>query len=98
MKNAQEEAVFLNSRGKRLSRQSVHSIVQKAGMNIGVKNLHPHTLRHSCATHLLSGGADLRVIQEILGHADISTTQIYTHVSQEHMKEEYFHAHPRSKR
>ena len=90
-------AVFLNMRGGRLSRQSIHKIVAKAGQGIGVENLHPHTLRHSFATHMLAGGADLRVIQEILGHSDISTTQIYTHVNRAHIQEEYLSAHPRAK-
>ncbi len=90
-------AVFLNARGGRLSRQSIHSIVAKAGLAIGVDDLHPHTLRHSFASHMLAGGADLRVIQEILGHSDISTTQIYTHVNRTHILEEYLSAHPRAK-
>lgn len=90
-------AVFLNARGGRLTRQSVHAIVADAGRSIGVANLHPHTLRHTFATHMLEGGADLRVIQEILGHADIATTQIYTHVNRAHLQEEYRHAHPRAK-
>ena len=89
-------AVFLNRRGGRLSRQSVHKMVAKAGQAIGLLDLHPHTLRHSFATHMLEGGADLRAIQDMLGHADISTTQIYTHVQMQHLQEEYLFAHPRA--
>ena len=89
-------AVFLNARGGRITRQSVHKIVARAGLSIGIENLHPHTLRHSFATHLLEGGADLRAIQEMLGHSDISTTQIYTHVDRSHIREEYLAAHPRA--
>ena len=90
-------AVFLNARGGRLTRQSVHAIVARAGSAIGRDDLHPHTLRHSFATHMLEGGADLRIIQEILGHSDISTTQIYTHIDRTHLQEEYLHAHPRAR-
>ncbi|WP_251198321.1 site-specific tyrosine recombinase XerD [Anaerotardibacter muris] len=95
-KTTGNNALFLNARGGRLTRQSVHKIVSNAGLLIGVKNLHPHTLRHSFATHLLEGGADLRSIQDMLGHADIATTQIYTHVQMSHIKEEYLSAHPRA--
>ena len=91
-----EGAVFLNQRGGRLTRQAIFTIVERAGRIGGVEGLHPHTLRHSFATHLLEGGADLRVVQEILGHADIQTTQIYTHLEQSHIKGVYFSAHPRA--
>ncbi len=89
-------AVFLNNRGRRLSRQSVHSLVAKSGAVVGIEGLHPHTLRHSFATHMLEGGADLRIVQELLGHADISTTQLYTHLDRTHIREVYLEAHPRA--
>ena len=89
-------AVFLNVRGGRISRQSAHAIVEKYGRTAGIDGLHPHTLRHSFATHLLEGGADLRVVQELLGHADISTTQLYTHLDRSHIRRVYLDAHPRA--
>jgi integrase/recombinase XerD len=90
-------AVFLNARGRRISRQGVFNIVAQYGSRVGIEGLHPHTLRHSFATHLLEGGADLRTIQELLGHSDIATTQIYTHVDRSHIRVEYIAAHPRAK-
>ena len=90
-------AVFLNARGQRLSRNGVYSIVVEYGQRVGIDNLHPHSLRHSYATHLLEGGGDLRSIQQLLGHASISTTQIYTHVGKSHLREEYLSCHPRAK-
>lgn len=89
-------AVFLNKNGGRLSRQSLHATCERYGRAVGIEGLHPHTLRHSFATHMLAGGADLRVLQEILGHADISTTQIYTHVDRTQLTEVYLAAHPRA--
>lgn len=92
-------ALLLNQRGGRLSRVSVWSLVKKAGAAAGLPGtLSPHTLRHSYATHLLEGGADLRVVQELLGHADISTTEIYTHVDRAWLAEAWRSAHPRSGR
>jgi integrase/recombinase XerD len=92
-------AVFLNQRGARLSRQSAWAVVTLAGRAAGLgEHLSPHVLRHSCATHLLDHGADLRIVQEMLGHASISTTQVYTKVSQERLWEVYHQAHPRARR
>lgn len=92
-----ESAVFLNARGGRLTRQTVYRTVRDKGSRVGLEGLHPHTLRHSFATHLLEGGADLRALQEMLGHADISTTQVYTHVDRRHIREEYLTTHPRAR-
>ncbi|MBW3087317.1 site-specific tyrosine recombinase XerD [Bifidobacterium sp. 82T24] len=91
-------AVFLNKRGRRLSRQSVWEIVRLAGRRAGItRPLHPHTLRHSFATHLIQGGADVRSVQELLGHASVTTTQIYTHVSPQTLMETYAASHPRAR-
>jgi integrase/recombinase XerD len=92
-------AVFLNIRGRRLTRQAVFDIVRTAAGRAGipVERVSPHVLRHSAATHMVEGGADLRTVQEMLGHATISTTQVYTRVSPQHLLEVFVSAHPRSR-
>jgi integrase/recombinase XerD len=93
----EEAHVFVNLRGGALSRQGLYKIVQRHAATAGLAHrMSPHTLRHSFATHLLAGGCDLRSLQEMLGHADIATTQVYTHLSTERLRDVYFEAHPRA--
>ena len=92
-----ERHVFVNLRGSGLSRQGLYKIVQGHARTAGLEHrMSPHTLRHTFATHLLDGGCDLRSLQEMLGHADIGTTQIYTHLSSDRLRDVYFDAHPRA--
>jgi integrase/recombinase XerD len=94
-----EARLFVNHRGGGLTRQGLYKIVQRHASSAGLEHkMSPHTLRHTFATHLLAGGCDLRSLQEMLGHADIATTQVYTHLSAERLKDVYFDAHPRARR
>ncbi len=91
-------ALLLNARGARLSRQSAYAVLRRVAAQAGVRGeVSPHTLRHSFATHLIDGGADVRVVQELLGHASVTTTQIYTLVTVDHLREVYLGAHPRAR-
>jgi integrase/recombinase XerD len=93
-----ENAMFLNARGERLTRQGFWQKLKEYARNAGLdEHISPHTLRHSFATHMLSGGADLRSVQELLGHANISTTQVYTHLTTEHVRRAYDKSHPRAR-
>jgi integrase/recombinase XerD len=94
-----QRALFLNRQGRRLSRQGIHLVVSERAARAGIASaVSPHALRHSCATHMLAHGADVRVVQELLGHASVATTQLYTKVSGDHLKAAYLEAHPRAKR
>ncbi|MFC1916147.1 site-specific tyrosine recombinase XerD [Chloroflexota bacterium] len=96
--NRDEVALFLNPRGERLTRQGFWQKLKEYAKSAGLgTQISPHTLRHSFATHMLSGGADLRAVQELLGHANISTTQVYTHLTSEHVRRTYEKSHPRAR-
>jgi len=98
VRNSEEKALFLNRRGERLTRQGLWQILKGHAKEAGLEaQVTPHTLRHSFATHMLSGGADLRSVQELLGHANISTTQVYTHLTTDHIRRAYEKSHPRAK-
>jgi integrase/recombinase XerD len=97
VKGSAEAHLFVNFRGGSLTRQGLYKIVRRHAVSAGLADrMSPHTLRHTFATHLLAGGCDLRSVQEMLGHADVSTTQLYTHLSSERLKDVYFKAHPRA--
>ena len=97
VKNEQNNYVYLNNHGKKMTRQGVFKMIKKRALEVGLnKDISPHTLRHSIATHMLENGADLRIIQEFLGHSDIGTTQIYTHLTNQKLKSDYMEYFPRN--
>ena len=98
VKSKKCDSLLLNARGQRLSRQTIWTVINKYAKNNEIKELTPHTLRHAFATHLLEGGADVRVVQELLGHSSINTTQIYTHVTVDKLRETFIQTHPRARR
>jgi len=98
VKSKKTDSLLLNAKGQRLTRQSIWTVINKYALENGIKDLTPHTLRHAFATHLLEGGADVRVVQELLGHSSINTTQIYTHVTVDKLRETFIQTHPRARR
>ena len=97
VKKEQNNYIYLNNHGKKMTRQGVFKMIKRITLLKGIKkDVSPHTLRHSIATHMLEGGADLRIIQEFLGHSDIGTTQIYTHLTNEKLKKDYMEYFPRN--
>ena len=97
MENIEARTLFVTAAGRGLNRQMIHKMVREYGGKCGLNGISPHTLRHSFATHLVQNRADIRSVQQMLGHADISTTQIYTHITDAHLKKAYENFHPRSK-
>lgn len=96
--HAVQGALFVNARGRAISRQGLYKVVMRHAAKAGLADrMSPHTIRHSFATHMLAGGCDLRTLQEMLGHADLATTQIYTHLSNDQLRDAYFSAHPRAR-
>ncbi|HEY3156290.1 MAG TPA: tyrosine-type recombinase/integrase, partial [Candidatus Eisenbacteria bacterium] len=97
LKDRSERAIFLTRLGRRFSRMGYWKLLDRYRRAAGIDQpVSPHTLRHSCATHLLEGGCDLRVVQEVLGHRSIETTRIYTHLDRNYLRSEYSHFHPRA--